>query len=521
MSDRNAQVAKNQAFPFAGEVVETSPTQAWIEPTTRCNTKCRTCSHYYLNYGEDMHDDVLQIVQDKILPGLKIVYLAGYGEPLLAKRFDEMFDYCASRNMRMILTTNAILLRDRERVKKLVRSHVHLNVSIDGATKPVFESVRPFIKWEDMLGALECIRREKDAAGPDCKFLFRIHFVAMKRNIADLPEMIRIAHRYGACDVHILPLGGEDVRPELTGESLVESPEVVAPILAEAYALALKLGVNLVPPPQFRQMCKVRTPDTQGFIGNVRYLKRLAVLAAHGLRYHGPRAMIRHRVRRNGHQPKIGMAFCSLPWRAVFLSVDGSVFPCCVLHQAYGNIRDQKWEDIWNGPQYRNLRRTIHSWNPTLSCRQCALPEGTNGGNERHYQKFLAQFRHERLAIDAPGVAFDDGFSVLEYENETASHRWMHKSGSVRLPMKSGAKFLLVQLTSGMAVGFVIPGKGRVNNGPEEPFDNSCDKLLFPLDGITDSYVTLQLEMERTARIGDDDRDITLAVKEFRLLLPK
>ena len=53
---------------------------------------------------------------------------------------------------------------------------------------------------------------------------------------------------------------------------------------------------------------------------------------------------------------------CSRPWKqATFLS-DGTAVCACIdagRTNALGNIRDRSFEEIWNGPEYAALRRSV------------------------------------------------------------------------------------------------------------------------------------------------------------------
>src|SRR5689334_14808322 len=98
------------------ETVERNPTHIWIEPTNRCNTRCTHCGHYYSQFGRDMDEALYRRVAESLLDGLEKVSLIGYGEPFMAKHFNEMFDECSKRRIHISTTSNGILLRDDARV---------------------------------------------------------------------------------------------------------------------------------------------------------------------------------------------------------------------------------------------------------------------------------------------------------------------------------------------------------------------------------------------------------------------
>jgi radical SAM protein with 4Fe4S-binding SPASM domain len=68
---------------------------------------------------------------------------------------------------------------------------------------------------------------------------------------------------------------------------------------------------------------------------------------------------------------------CHLPFRTASFDFDGSVLACCSSYDKeydMGNINEEPWKDIWNGPKYRSARRAIR-WGvfsePAVICHKC------------------------------------------------------------------------------------------------------------------------------------------------------
>jgi len=57
--------------------------------------------------------------------------------------------------------------------------------------------------------------------------------------------------------------------------------------------------------------------------------------------------------------PTESKVFCVVPWTHMYLQQDGSVFPCCNADPTLpiGELRRSALREIWNGPEYRALRR--------------------------------------------------------------------------------------------------------------------------------------------------------------------
>jgi MoaA/NifB/PqqE/SkfB family radical SAM enzyme len=517
MSDK----AVLEQLGIGGDIVGHNPRHVWIEPTNRCNTRCTHCGHFYSKFGQDMDRALYHRVAASVLDDLKTIELIGYGEPFMAKHFDEMFDECASRGIHIFTTSNGILLRDDARVSKVVRSLMTLCLSIDGATKETLEFVRPYIKWEKMLETLECIKRNADAAGPEKRFAFRINFVAMKNNIADLPEMVRLAGRYGADEVFVLPLGGEEVFEKMNGQSLDRDPQMVVDAYMKALPEAFRLGVQLQIPPAFYQMLfGVGAYDNTDFYARPRVLlRKLRLGVAHAYRKGLSATLRKSQQAEPEFRAKAGVTWCSMPWNDSYFASDGTVFPCCVMGEKLGDMNKQSWEEIWNGSAYQNLRRTIHSWNPTSVCRTCTLPNGINGGDPHYHHKFFGHHHKVAIPLDSENLKFSDGFYELERTPDGApSHIWMDKGGKISVRLRDEAKFVRIVISAREAIE-LNPGRCFINDaGEPEPFDNSCAEIHFPANKSKSDWITFRLQMENAACVPPDPRQLALCIRGIEIL---
>jgi radical SAM protein with 4Fe4S-binding SPASM domain len=473
------------------------------------------CQHYYSQFGQDMEPAIFEKIVTSVLPGVEDVVLNGYGEPFLAKHFDAMFDVCVKHGCKLDITSNGLLLRDPERLKRLGSGFVKLALSLDGACKETFESIRRLMKWEQIVEALECIRNVRADRDIASRLSFCIHFCAMKRNIAELPDVVRLAHKYGACEVTVLPLGGSDSLPEVQNESLADSPELVSPAFMEAVPLAERLGVALHVPSVFRELVSQGKERRKGIGGYPRYYGRRILMGAYSIRKYGLRWMLTSKFGRARRVSATPFGVCRMPWNASYFSCDGTVYPCCFMIDRMGDLNTQSWGEIWNGPLYRGLRRTVHSWNPPKGCRMCPMVDGIHGGDDQAYSRFFGQFHVWEMPIETLTDEFAEGFYDLEYYDGRPFHRWMCGRGKLRLPMREGAKFLRLRISP-------CPGSASgtcsINQSPPEPFDTSCDTITFPLRHVRDSQVHVSLEMDSTWRLGDDPRELGLPVQGIEYL---
>lgn len=72
--------------------------------------------------------------------------------------------------------------------------------------------------------------------------------------------------------------------------------------------------------------------------------------------------------------------FCHKPWTDLHnFSVDGRMDVCCIAtgpsqeRYALGNLREQKFQDVWNGPTAKLFRRTVNSDKVLPPCARCPM----------------------------------------------------------------------------------------------------------------------------------------------------
>ncbi|MBP7032537.1 MAG: radical SAM protein, partial [Anaerolineaceae bacterium] len=168
--------------------------QVYIEPTNACNLTCSTCMR---NVWDEPLGFLSKETFERILEGLRAfspipkVFFGGFGEPLFHPQIQEMVAAAKQLGAEVELITNGILLDDKVSDWMLNLGLDRVWVSIDGASPESYADVRlgdalPIV-LENILGLMgKRIRRElvTPALG--------IAFVAMKRNIADLPGVIAL-----------------------------------------------------------------------------------------------------------------------------------------------------------------------------------------------------------------------------------------------------------------------------------------------------------------------------------------
>ncbi|MGA2481359.1 MAG: SPASM domain-containing protein, partial [Spirochaetia bacterium] len=246
------------------------------------------------------------------------------------------------------------LALDEPTVERLVEMELDsLWVSLDGASPECFEEVRESRAFERIVGNLRMLRQVKyrlDVPWP----ALGIAFVAMRRNQAELAEVIALGQRLGAVRFSV-----SNVQPhteEMRGEILHEKT----------------LGQS---PGVFSRM-DIGRMDSGGVWDHT--IAKL--LADCGLRYANGRAS----TLLEDTCPFVEGGSMSIRW-------DGQVSPCLPLlhsHHAFlggrrreiressfGTIGDRSLRDIWDDPSYVAFRRRVQQFDfpPCLRCNSCDM----------------------------------------------------------------------------------------------------------------------------------------------------
>jgi len=491
----------------------------WIEPTTRCNTRCKYCYHWNDNFGADMAPEIYARIRDQVLVDVWKTDLNGYGEPLIAPFFWDMLEDCLSRDIEVVFTTNGILLSREDIISKLSHNGITINISIDGVRKDTFEFSRPFVKWEQMMRVLELLKQQREKVEEKKRFSLRFNFVAMKENIADLPDLVRLAAHYGVSSITVLPLTSEEERNLVMGQGLYDSPELVSPAFLEAIKLSIDFGIKLLVPSSYQELILMGKERRKGPYGWFQYIRRLIFITILSIKHDGPKHTWDKIKRFSLPRKQVAINKCFMPWQCSYFSTDGTVYPCCVMKEKMGNLKTQDWKDIWHGQIYNNLRRTIHGWNPSMVCRYCGFPLGINGGDENLYIKSFSKYTRKDIPLNSPEIVFHQGFYELECDEKGNPHHiWMAQKGKFLLPRLKGAKFLRILIIPLTPLHALNPGFCIINKGAREYFDNTCEDLTFPLNHTTGKKLEVCLEMENEYQVGEDPRLLGLPIRGIQFL---
>lgn len=350
--DRNDRRAKEH-FQQGDTRLTSLPFHLHIETTTRCNAACITCPKGHgPYYAQDIRPDVFERVERELLPTARRVNLSGAGEPLLIRNFDRFYDAVARSGARAYFVTNATLL-PMSRLEKFARRPTDLAASIDGARPETSDSIRRLTRFDRVVESLRLYKKLRDVYAESGSTL-GISFVAIRRNIEELPALVDLAAELGAQAVAVLDLQTWGIPAEIARESLSWYPDLANQVFDEAAKRARQRGVDLQLP------AKYGPPPVPVGTSWFRRLRAVGLLLPARQRF--PRR-------------------CADPWTRALISPDGLAHACCRSRRVMGDLKHQRFAEIWNCRRYRWFRRRIRSFLPPPECRHCNVLWGINAGN--------------------------------------------------------------------------------------------------------------------------------------------
>jgi radical SAM protein with 4Fe4S-binding SPASM domain len=321
------------------------PREIQVEVTGACNLRCAMCLVSYRpalsrRSGAMDLESFRELVDQ--LPELEQVTMQGLGEPLLAPDFFPMLEYLAGRGIRMGFNTNGTLLT-RDRAERLVELGVDwIHVSLDGAEAETYEAIRARSSFQRVRDNVRGLVEAKRRAGTE-KPELELVFVAMRRNVDELPQLVRLAADWGVGRVWVQNLShsfsdtdpsGEyrEIREYAEGEALWAEPNPEAEAVFERAArLAEDLGVVL-------RLPRLEEPE----------LRREA-----------------------------GTPGCHWPFEAAYVTHDLKVQPCCAVMGAdravLGDLGSTDFEAVWRSGAYRDFRARLLDGQPPEVCRGCSM----------------------------------------------------------------------------------------------------------------------------------------------------
>lgn len=297
-----------------------------IEPTTGCNFACHMCQVSLPDFTAKNMDleTFKKIIKDN--PQLLKIKLQGMGETFVNKQFFDMVRYAKSYGIVTETTTNGSLLSE-ENVKLLKSSKVSkITVSMDGATKSTFESIRVKSDFNVVIDGVSLLVES-------CKNnLIRPQIsawcVLQNSNYHEIFKIFDLCRK-------------------------LEFDDLTFQIQLSSWGQDYWVGLNKSKQINF---------NTKQIQDDFQKIRNLAKQKNFKTRIFEDNALSFDKK-------------CQWPFRSSYLTTDGSVVPCAPISDpkvvSMGNVNESSFETIWRSKAYNRLRDNITENNLDDYCKDC------------------------------------------------------------------------------------------------------------------------------------------------------
>lgn len=391
------------------------PERLYVETTTRCNLRCSMCmKHAQGNCLEDADMSLETFARlDSVLPHVRALLLNGIGEPLLHPHLVEMVARARSRMPAdgwIGFQSNGLMLTAGLAADLLRAGLDTMCLSVDSIVLRERDTLHGGGNTAGLERAFRLLREAREDTGRK-DFRIGAEFVVMRKNLHELPDVVRWAGEQGAAFLlasHVLPY---DVHAAEESVFTPDTPQARA-LYARWRDAAAAQGLNLAGYYAiFRRFH--RTEEEKRLVALVQamqqeasgqgiylHLKRLIEREARGdTLLHEEVAAVFDRAREAGERCGVEVRLPAVSTRterrcdfvedgSVFITSDGGVHPCYFLWHAYschldgqrkivrpqrfGCVLEQPLEDIWRSAEYRRFRQEVCAYDYP-DCSSCTM----------------------------------------------------------------------------------------------------------------------------------------------------
>jgi radical SAM protein with 4Fe4S-binding SPASM domain len=288
------------------------PLSVQIDLTYRCNERCVHCYLDHEDHGEMTTAEIKHLLEELAEAGVFVLTFSG-GEIFLRKDFFEILEYARLHLQFCVkLKTNAILIREREATRLRDLGVESIQISIYSHRPEIHDAIT--LVPGSLKRSLDAVRFLK-AQG----FRVILANVLMIQNAQDYPGVRALAAEMGVeCTLD------PTITPMMDGDRSILSLNVDRDALRQVFRDEALVG-------DADEFCAIPDPASENALNSLP---------------------------------------CSAGHTSCYVSPYGEVFPCVQFPFPTGNVRQQRFIDIWRHSDQMNEVRSIHLKDLT-TCTSC------------------------------------------------------------------------------------------------------------------------------------------------------
>lgn len=382
-------------------MLDCHPIQVMIGLTNVCDLHCSFCLYCGFCVKKIADSEMLPMESiNKLVDFLQsadIIISSGKGEPLIYDNFKAFMAVCKNTGVidKMRLISNGMLL---DRYDPQLFDGVNIvSISFDSTDKEIFELLRTGADYEKIIKNIKKLRNSL----PNLTIQFSM--TVNRLNMDDLTNVYRLARELGVNSISYNSLYGPDEDQVIQLLRLRDSDRTVidaqmAEIRKENTDGLISVIDNLTWD-QFEDYTKY---DKQTVLFKLKELKDIVpYLDYDALNIQDQESRQIHTESAQKQEANFALPYCTNPFCVMLVQPNQDVSPCCVAFGKLDSLKDKSAEEVWNGENFQQLRKSMFCYEMLPDCcKQCRSFTRYDYINEYITSlKEAEDFDYERLII--------------------------------------------------------------------------------------------------------------------------
>ncbi len=314
-----------------------------VEPTTYCNASCLYCPHTV--YGDAWVNRHMSMgTFERLQPILKrtgLVFLQGWGEPLLSPHFFQMAAVAKASGCAVGASTNGTLL-DIDVAKQLIKQGFDIIAFSLAGTTERNDLRRKGTKLHDVLARIEMLDKTKTEYKSDYPAI-HVAYLLLRQGLDEIHKLPEILKNRGIKQVVISTLDfvpSDELKSQCLRPSTLSEFEELQGMLDGIVSAGAKYGIEIVY--YLQSPSERRTWCTEN---------------------------IHHAFFVSASGDVSPCVFTNLPVQAGFCYIKGRKEK--YQRTVFGNVNEETADSIWRKKEYRTFRDSMYTINLPAPCVEC------------------------------------------------------------------------------------------------------------------------------------------------------